>query len=108
MRKVFICILVAGCGLPILGFSLLAVFPGEILINLAIGWVLYLGRVPPSLRVNWAGVATAVVCLVALVMGLHRFLQWLALHVGRPTEAVARDQSPWPFRRTIVLLGLVR
>ena len=51
--------------------------------GLAFGWVGYLRRVMPRVRVNGDGVATGVVCLLLFTVGLHGFLRWLSAEVGR-------------------------
>jgi hypothetical protein len=75
-------------------------FPFQIVYYLAVGWFLYLNRVIPEIQVNWSGVATAVVCLALLAVGLHWFLRWLS-------SARAPEAKPWPFRWTATILSVV-
>jgi fucose 4-O-acetylase-like acetyltransferase len=81
--------------------------PGDLLLNLAFGWIFYLGRVLPQIQVNGAGVATAGVCLIALAVGLQWFLRWF---VGQMPQDATVGEPPapaWPARRTAVILGLI-
>jgi hypothetical protein len=74
--------------------------------ELVLGWVFFLGRTLPRLTVNWAGVATAAVCLVAGGVGLHFFARWLyqAKAGQEETEAVARRWRP---RWTVAVVAVV-
>lgn len=51
--------------------------PVDFLIAIGFGWVLYLARVLPEVRVNPNGLATGLVCLVLFTAGAHAFLSWL-------------------------------
>jgi hypothetical protein len=81
-----------------------AVFPVELLVYLAVGWAIYLYRVVPKLEVSWSGVATTIVCLSLLAVGLHRFLRWL--YAAERPRAVEGARH-WPVRWTAALLGVV-
>jgi hypothetical protein len=72
--------------------------------GLAFGWVAYLRRVLPQVRVNGDGVATGVICLVLFTVGLHGFFRWLSAEVGRASGISAR---PWSWRRTLTIVTLV-
>jgi Protein of unknown function (DUF1559) len=96
----------------LLGVGLLSVccaclgakWPLESLFYLAAGWALYLYRVVPEMSVSWSGIATAIVCLVLLAVGLHRFLRWL--YTARPSVA-GTPAREWPRRWTATILGVV-
>lgn len=79
----------------------------EVAGRLFFGWWSYLARVIPQVTVARDGVATALVCLAILVPGLHLFLRWLSAEwqrgFGNPSERI----PPWPFRRTLALLGVI-
>ncbi len=72
--------------------------------GLAFGWVGYLRRVLPRVRVNGDGVVTGVVCLLLFTVGLQGFLRWLSAEVGRASGISPR---PWSWRRTIAIATLV-
>jgi len=80
MRKLVVAvpgvILLAGSFLFLAGLGVY--LPFDLLFNLAAGWLFYLQRVLPQVRVNWMGLATAIVCLIALAVGLQWFLRWFA------------------------------
>jgi prepilin-type processing-associated H-X9-DG protein len=82
------------------------VFPSQLFFDLGLGWVLYLVRVVPQITVNWNGVLTAAICLVALPLGLHRFLQWFYVQNSKLAEN-ARTDRVWPLRWTVSFLGVV-
>jgi hypothetical protein len=72
---------------------------------LLFGWIFFLVRVLPQIRVDWYGVLTAAVCLLGLFIGLHIFLGWLISSLPRASpEAPPRR---WSQRSTAALLGLV-
>lgn len=64
--------------LALVGFIL----PFDLLFNLALGWVVYLYRTIPKVRIDGYGVLTAAVCLGILVVGLRWFLHWSARRTG--------------------------
>ena len=109
MGKRFVAALSFGalaCGLLFLA-CLGRTVPGDLLFNLAFGWIFYLGRVVPQVRVNGAGVATAGVCLAALAVGLQWFLRWFAGQMTKSAVATESTAPSWPVRRTAVVLGLI-
>lgn len=81
--------------------------PLDLLFNLAFGWIIYLYRTLPRVRIDGSGVLTAVVCLGALAIGLQWFLRWLAGQTPRNAASADEVPSAWPARRTGVLLSLI-
>ena len=80
MRKRFLsgsCLILPAFGLLFLACIGLA-WPGDLLLNLAFGWMFYLYRVVPQVVVSGSGVLTAACCLGAFAVGLHWFLRWFA------------------------------
>ena len=71
--------------------------------NLLFGWLYYLGRVLPRIRVSTDGLLTALVCIALLTIGLHRFAKWLTWEVAHNRGSTAR----WRWHWTAALLGLV-
>ena len=65
--------------------------------QLVVGWVPYLNRVTSEVQPDPATVVSAVGCLVAVTVGLHLFLRWLATSAGRG----------WPWKRSVQVLLLV-
>ena len=51
--------------------------PFQLVYFLFAGWIHYLYRVVPQVRVDPSATATATVCLVLLTAGLHWFASWL-------------------------------
>ncbi len=91
------CLILLAFGLLFLAFFGFAL-PGDLLLNLAFGWMVYLYRVIPQVVVSESGVLTAAFCLCVLAVGLHWFLRWLTAQ---------RTAQPWPFRRTAAFLALM-
>jgi hypothetical protein len=99
--------LALGIGVFLAAFAASAVAGGvyaEGFDGLAFGWVGYLRRVLPRVRVNGDGVATGVVCLLLFTLGLHGFLRWLSAGVG-PASGISR--RPWSWRRTLAIVTLI-
>ena len=99
--------LALGLGVLFAAFAASAVAGGvyaEGFHGLAFGWVGYLRRVLPQVRVNGDGVATGVICLVLFTVGLHGFFRWLSAEVGRASGISPR---PWSWRRTLAIVTLV-
>jgi prepilin-type processing-associated H-X9-DG protein len=69
-------------------------FPLIFVADMAVGWALFLIRVVPQTQVGWAGVATALACLVAFAVGLHGFLAWLFAQTGTAEQGAPRRWSP--------------
>jgi hypothetical protein len=69
---------------------------------LLFGWIPYLGRVVPQVRVDGAGVVTALVCVAGLAFGLHRFAGWLYSH-----NHAADPTRRWRWGWTAALLAVV-
>ena len=67
--------------------------PLEFAFHLAFGWVLFLMRVVPQVRVGWAGVATGITLLVLLAGGTHLFLGWLYGQVRGATGPRTRSSG---------------
>jgi hypothetical protein len=81
--------------------AVVASVPFELIVQLTVGWVLFLFRVVPRVRVDAAGVVTAVVCVAALVIGLQTFAGWVTAH-NRPAP-----EARWRWRWTLALVGVV-
>lgn len=82
------------------------VLPFVVLFHLAFGWIFYLYRTLPQVRINLPGVLTATVCLGALAIGLQWFLRWFAAQTPSDAADTNSTASSWPARRTGVILGL--
>ena len=72
----------------------------ELPFRIAFGWVWYLARVVPNWNPDPVTVATAVGCLVGLVVGGHLFLRWLY-------SATSDEPREWPWRWTLKGVALV-
>ncbi|MDZ4778938.1 MAG: hypothetical protein SGJ19_01640 [Planctomycetia bacterium] len=78
----------------------------EVVGTLLVGWWRFLARVVPQQHINWSGVATAVICLLLLAVGAHRFVSWFYT-AWQSTGDESPRQGSWRFRWTAYLLGLV-
>lgn len=92
--------------------------PLDIAGNLAIGWIMYLMRVLPRVRISWSGVAMAAACLTGTALLGHALARWLWSEMHRPdaaadpasADAAAADPdgvAPWRGRWTASILALV-
>jgi hypothetical protein len=81
--------------------------PIQLVFFLVFGWVPYLQRVLPQVRIDRAALATAIVCLALLVGGLHRFASWLYGDMQSPTESGHDNNRRWPLRWTLALVSSV-
>jgi prepilin-type processing-associated H-X9-DG protein len=79
----------------------------DVVVGVSLGWIAYLGRVIPKVRIAWDGVATGVLCLALFTFGLHRTLRWFHVEVQKAGGAGAERRRPWSFRWTISLVTLV-
>ena len=90
--------------LPVALLALLAGWPFDFLLNLVLGWVIYLWRVVTTSHISWGDALTTVICLIAFTIGLQRFLAWLY------PQAVRAKLTPiqsWHVAWTVRLVGLV-
>jgi prepilin-type processing-associated H-X9-DG protein len=78
--------------------------PIDLAFAIAVGWVFYLARVVPEIRIGWGGVLMAVVCLVGFSAGSHAFFGWLYSQVRATPPEGARRWSP---RWTAALVSVV-
>ncbi|HEV7225797.1 MAG TPA: hypothetical protein VGN42_24035, partial [Pirellulales bacterium] len=99
--------------------SAVTMLPGETAVRLLFGWLSFIARAAGRLAVNGSGVATALICLLLLLLGGNYFLKGLAAasavrcagareavsHVGNP--APMPENGRWPLRRTALLLAAV-
>lgn len=76
----------------------------EAVVYIGFGWIGFLRSVLPQVTFNWAGVATAIGCLIAIAIGSHLFLRWLWANAGRRDHAA---HTAWRPRWTAALVGSV-
>jgi prepilin-type processing-associated H-X9-DG protein len=81
------------------------VFPFVALFELAVGWALFVVRVVPQVRIDAIGLATALVCLVLLVVGVQGFAGWFYGQTALRGES--NTPRRWPLRWTLSLVGMV-
>jgi prepilin-type processing-associated H-X9-DG protein len=107
MKRILQCVSSVAVGSLLLVLCCGCILPFDVLGNLAVGWIWYLGRAVPQVPVEWDGVLTAVVCLALLCGGLHLFCRWL--YEAAPAAAAAEQtpRRPWPFRWTAAVVGVV-
>ncbi|HZZ80832.1 MAG TPA: hypothetical protein VFE62_20180 [Gemmataceae bacterium] len=73
---------------------------------LCFGWYRVIARVGPEIEISYAGVATAVVCIGAVVIVLHWLARWL---YGGLRLAPTRADWPetWRWKWTLCLVAAV-
>lgn len=74
---------------------------GMFVLTLAFGWVLFLIRVVPEIRVDWGGVMVGSACLALFAALAHRFASWLYREIRGP------DGPGWSPRWTAAMVGVV-
>jgi Protein of unknown function (DUF1559) len=75
--------------------------PFDVIYQLTLGWILYLIRVVPQIRLDLTGVVTAAFCLTGVLVGLHAFAGWIAAH-NRGASG-----PRWEWRSTLTLVGVI-
>src|SRR5262249_31276101 len=102
-------VLVAFVAIIAIGLAFLgAVFPIQILYYVGVGWIHFLFRIILKVNVDSTGLATALVCLVGLILGLQIFLSWLYQAIlNRRVPLEEEAQRRWPFRWTFYLVALM-
>ena len=88
--------------LPCIG-TMGAMWIVELPVQLAAGWVMFLGRVLPEMSVRPTAVVEAVLVLAALGVGLHLFMRWLWPQL-RSQES---STQAWPVRWSVSILSLL-
>jgi hypothetical protein len=73
---------------------------GEIGIDLVFGWVAFLWRVVPSVRIQWDGIAIFAGASIALIVILHSFLNWLTTATANPESTL---KPRWRWKWTIAI-----
>ncbi len=58
-------------------------FPFDTLFLLLFGWLIFIGRVINQMSFDWIGVATAIVTVLLLAIGLHWFCRWFCARSGQ-------------------------
>jgi hypothetical protein len=82
-------------------------FPVQVAGWLLLGWTAFLYRVVPAMTVDWAGLATALLCLTALAVGLHYICSWVHQQIVRAKHPDQVAIARWRPRWTFALLALV-
>jgi prepilin-type processing-associated H-X9-DG protein len=88
-----------GCACVATALLIITVFPlpGDVLINLVLGWVFFIVRIATEVHPGWAGIATALICLIGFTAGLHAFLRWLSRERG---AVYGSTSAPWKWQWT--------
>ncbi len=73
---------------------------GEIGMDLTFGWIAFLWRVLPSVRIQWDGVAIFTGASITLILILHSFLSWLTTATANPEST---PKPCWRWKWTIAL-----
>jgi hypothetical protein len=70
----------------------------ELVLDLLLGWLLFLPSVAPRVHIDPGSVFLGLVCASGLAMGFHSFLEWLSHSMG------GRE---WKGRWTLSSLGMI-
>ncbi len=81
-----------------LGFSL----PIELIFYLSAGWMIYLSRVLPQVRVDRSALFTAATCTVFLLAATHRFARWLYAETFGTTAGSESRKWRWRWSAGVV------
>ena len=74
--------------------------PIELVAYTLFGWIFYLARTLPDVKLTSDGAATAGICLVLLAVGLHFFLAWLYREIRNPARVTMPRVDRWKWRWT--------
>lgn len=77
------------------------VLPGDLPLDLLIGWAVYPYKVVPEMKVEPAAVAVSCISLVLLITVVHRLASWLFWRAAPGVES-----RKWKFRWTLTGVGL--
>ena len=98
-----------GCASLLFGVFLMMVSPGtidslfQIGMPLFFGWIGFLSRISEKISVNWNGIFTGVLALLAVAVGLHQFLKWYWRSRGQSLPAA----TVWRIGSTIRIVTLI-
>jgi prepilin-type processing-associated H-X9-DG protein len=79
----------------------------DVMVGLSLGWLAYLERVMPKVRIAWDGVASGALCLILFTVGLHRTLMWFHGEVQKAGRREDQTRRPWSFRWTASLFAQI-
>ena len=85
----------------VITIAVLVIVPLHFTFTLLLGWIVYLARVLPEVRVNGSAVIMAGICLVGIVLTGHLLTRWLW------RETTGDKAKPWKLRWTISGLLIV-
>jgi prepilin-type processing-associated H-X9-DG protein len=88
-------------------FVVLGPAPFDFALNIVFGWVLYLMRVLPQVRLDPSGIATGVLCLILFAVGAHSFLVWLLSSKDSQELSEPPRDRIWKWQWTASLVVLV-
>lgn len=71
------------------------------------GWIPFLARVWPQITIDVGGVATGIVCLMVLTVGLHEFMDWLCRETQQPVEGSDAPVATWHWRWSLSIVGVI-
>jgi prepilin-type processing-associated H-X9-DG protein len=83
------------------------IWPLEVMFYAGVGWVTYLYRVIPRVRIDGWAAATAAVCLALLTVGVHQIFSWLYEQTPHAKESEGSDLRRWPMRWTGWMVAVV-
>ncbi|MDH3717220.1 MAG: DUF1559 domain-containing protein [Planctomycetota bacterium] len=98
LGTLFLILLMLSC----LGLSL---WPIELLIYLAVGWLLFIGRVGPQITASLSGIATGIVALALFAVGSHWMFKWF--YAARHSASETKPLRVWSARWTAVIVCAV-
>lgn len=78
---------------------------GDIVLYLALGWVLFIHKNLLEMRISGVGLLSSAVCLILFATGLHLFLGWVREQMQR--EGGAASSSPWKRSWTTSLVAVI-
>jgi prepilin-type processing-associated H-X9-DG protein len=82
-------------------------WPVEVVFFTALGWITYLYRVIPQVRIDGSAAATAIACLVLIAAGSHQIFSWIHAQTRQAQESEGCDDRRWPMRWTCWMVAVV-
>jgi prepilin-type processing-associated H-X9-DG protein len=83
--------------------------PMLIALGVLAGWIMFIMRLPAQIQLNFAAIATGVICLLGTLVVGHVLARWFwreTRHRESEPSGSAAGPKPWRLRWTICLVGL--
>jgi prepilin-type processing-associated H-X9-DG protein len=80
--------------------------PVVVIARLLVGWAFYLNHVTPQVTINWSGVFSGAICLIAILLLGHWIASWLWRETHPSNSANPRWKPTWTAALTTIVVLL--